>query len=882
MMISRKCWKLLPILLAGATLHATPTITGVFGCPGGANQGPQIGGGITAGTNIPQLQLCIYGAFSPAAGPVTTWLDNASGGTITFTPVTSQVTATFIVVNIPKALFTSVVTPGKSDGVTITVNENGNISNSSFSVNPALQVGAQSFPGTAGTALTANLYNFGTAPYANVLNSGGGPPGMNAFPTTSPTWSGTPSAAGVYPFNFTVTDVWGNQLTAALSFNIQPAALHITTFPTLPGGQQGVAYSTTFAATGGVPPYTFTVIKGSPAPGLVLAPNGTLSGTPTAFGQFLFTVQAADSANNVTSVDAVLNIAPAKLVLTTGPLGTAILNTPLNIQFTATGGVTPYTFVEIGPLPPGLAFSASGALTGSPTTLGVYQFQVFVNDSAKASATNIYNISIVPPGLVITTASPLPSGVIGTPYATTIKAAGGIPPYTWSAKGLPAGLVLANTTGLLAGIPTQDGLFTASITVTDATLVAVVSTTVNFALTISPVTLAITNLALPNGTVASPYSAVLTSTGGDAPITFTGTGLPPGVVLSAAGVLSGSPTTAGTYTVNISATDVNGLGARTSYSVTIAPQLVITTTSAGAATLGAAFSAKLAATGGTPPYVWLGSSLPPGISLAQDGTLSGTPTLAGSYPLAIIVVDSNSVFAQKTVPMTVGLPTGPPVTYTGIGATVPPASQPSVQVSLGATYPTDITVKLTMTVVTDSGLTDPAFQFSTGGLTATTVVKAGATGALTAIPVQMGTDAANVTITAQLLSNGTDVTPSPASKLTFRLAPAAPVITSISAVRTSGGFTVTIVGYATTRDVTTANFTFSATSGANLQTTQLPVTVTPIFSPWYSSATSAQYGSQFTFTQPFNVTGTNTAIQTVNVTLTNSVGTSTAAAANLQ
>jgi hypothetical protein len=135
---------------------------------------------------------------------------------------------------------------------------------------------------------------------------------------------------------------------------------------------------------------------------------------------------------------------------------------------------------------------------------------------------------------------------------------------------------------------------------------------------------------------------------------------------------------------------------------------------------------------------------------------------------------------------------------------------------------------------------------------------------------------------AQLLVGTTDVTLSPASKLTFRLNAAPPVITSMTATRTSTGFTVTIVGYATSRDVTTANFTFSATAGANIGTSQLSVSVSSIFAPWYSSAPSAPYGSQFTFTQPFTVTGSNSVILSVSATLTNSVGVSSAASANLQ
>ncbi len=658
--------------------------------------------------------------------------------------------------------------------------------------------------------------------------------------------------------------------------------LQITTFPVLPPGMAGVAYSGSIGATGGAPPYTFVIIVGALPAGLTFSSGGSFGGTPTAFGAFSFTVRATDFAGSTYARDFTLAIAPPKLVLTTPPLGSAIQGTALSIQFTATGGVPPYTFVEYGTLPPGTSFSSSGALTGTPTALGTYQFLVFVDDTTNASASQTFSISIVEPALVITTAPPLASGVIGSNYSTIFAASGGKPPYLWSAKGLPTGLVLANTTGLLAGIPTQDGVFTVAVTVTDSTLAGALAATGNFSLTINAVKLTFTNATLPNGTVGAAYNAILSTSGGDTPVNFTAMGLPPGLTLSALGSLTGTPTAAGSYAIVVNATDVNGITARTSYTVTVAPQLVITTTSAGNAVLGSGFSSKLAAIGGTPPYIWLGSNLPAGLSLTQDGTLSGTPTLAGTASFSVTVIDSNSVSASKTLSVTVGLPTGPGVTFSGIGSTAAAATQPSLAVSLGSIYAANVTVKLTMTVVTDSGLTDPAFQFASGGLTAQTMVPAGSTGGLTAVPVQLGTDASTVTIAAQLLVGAQDVTPSPASKLTFRLNPAAPVITSMTAARTSTGFTVTIVGYATSRDVTAASFTFSGTSGANLGTSQLAVAVSSIFAPWYSSAASAPYGSQFTFTQPFTVTGSNTAILSVSATLTSSVGVSPAASANLQ
>jgi hypothetical protein len=731
-----------------------------------------------------------------------------------------------------------------------------------------------------GTALNIQFTATGGVPPYTFAESGALPPGTRF--SAAGALTGTPTTVGTYQFVVTVTDSASAYASRTYSILILYPPLAITTYPALPSGASGSPYSTAIAATGGAGTYAFSVTRGAVPPGLTLSLLGSLSGTPTTSGTFGFTVQVTDAAADTASRDFTLVIAPPKLALTTGPLGNATLGVALNIQFAATGGVPPYTFAESGTLPPGTQFSTSGALSGTPTTSGTYQFQVSVYDTASASASQTYTLTVVQPPLTITTASPLPTGQKSSAYSTTFAATGGRPPYSWSATGLPTGLTLASTTGVLSGTPTQEGLFQIAVTVTDSTVVAAVSASGTFSLTISAIPITFTNAPLPNGTVAAAYTALVTTTGGDAPVTFNSTGLPAGLTLSPAGSITGTPTTAGSFTVVITATDVNGLTAKATYTVTIAPQLVISTTSAGTATLGSSFSATLAATGGTPPYTWSGSNLPAGFSLAANGTLSGTPTVAGAVSFSATVIDSNKVSTTKTISVTVGLPAVPGLTLAGIGSTVPPATQPSLTVTLGAAYPADITVKLTMTVVTDSGLTDPAFQFATGGLTAQTVIPAGSTSAPTAVPVQLGTDAATVTITAQLLAAGQDVTPSPAPKTTFRLNATAPVITSITATRGSTGFTVTVIGYSPSRDVSSASFTFSAASGSSLGTTQLTVPVSAIFAPWYSSAASAPFGSQFTFTQPFTVTGSGTAIVSVTVTLTNSVGTSPAASATLQ
>ena len=130
---------------------------------------------------------------------------------------------------------------------------------------------------------------------------------------------------------------------------------------------------------------------------------------------------------------------------------------------------------------------------------------------------------------------------------------------------------------------------------------------------------------------------------------------------------------------------------------------------------------------------------------------------------------------------------------------------------------------------------------------------------------------------------GQDVTPSPAPRRTIRIAAAAPVIVpgTLTAVRNSTGFTVTLTGYVTDRELTQAVFQFTAAAGSNLQTTTLTVPIDALFAPYFSGAGATPSGSQFTYTQPFTVTGSTQAIASVTVTLVNKIGQSAPATATL-
>jgi len=171
--------------------------------------------------------------------------------------------------------------------------------------------------------------------------------------------------------------------------------------------------------------------------------------------------------------------------------------------------------------------------------------------------------------------------------------------------------------------------------------------------------------------------------------------------------------------------------------------------------------------------------------------------------------------------------------------------------------------------------------FATGGRTARITIPAGSTAGSSSVGVQTGTVAGLITITAQLQASGQDVTPAPAPRSTIRIAALAPVPTTVTASRTSTGFTVTIVGYVTDREVTQVIFTFNAATGSNLQTTSLTVPVDTLFATYFGGSSATPFGGQFTFIQPFAVNGNNQSIVSVTVTMVNKIGRSTPVTVNL-
>jgi len=280
-------------------------------------------------------------------------------------------------------------------------------------------------------------------------------------------------------------------------------------------------------------------------------------------------------------------------------------------------------------------------------------------------------------GLHITTDS-LSDGEIQSQYSTTLSAAGGTTPYTWSiiSGNLPPGLTL-NSNGVISGTPTKAGTFTFTIKVTDSSN-PVKTATKEFSITVNEQTqpLTITTEALPDGIVGTQYSATLSASGGTAPYTWSlvSGSLPTDLTLSNAGVISGTPSAAGTYNFTVKVEDSSSpkKQATKQLSINVNEQtqpLTITTEALPDGIVGTQYSATLSASGGIPPYTWSISSgsLPNGLILSPStGAISGTPIEQGTYNFTVQVQDADSNTAAKNLSITINpSDTTPPVRSNG-------------------------------------------------------------------------------------------------------------------------------------------------------------------------------------------------------------------------
>ena len=750
-----------------------------------------------------------------------------------------------------------------------------------ITVNPAaLTISTASLPnGTVGAAYSQALAaSGGTGSYVWTVSAGSLAPGLTL---NSGAIAGTPTSPGAFTFTIQVQDGSGASATKQLSITVI-AVITITSSATLPTGSLGAPYTATLAATGGVVPYTWSLVTGQLPPGLTLNSSGSISGTPTSSGGYAFGVQVSDSSGAKAIGQAGITIRAALTISTPATLASGAVGAAYTQGLTATGGAAPYSWaITSGNLPNGVTLGAStGVISGTPTQTGSFQIGVQVVDSSSATATATFSIAIAN-GLVISTAPVLPSATVGVAYQLPLGAAGGTAPYQWSITTgtLPAGLTF-NAAGQISGTPTAAGTFTFTAQAADSA-----SHQVSKAFTLSVAgALTITSApSLPAAATGLAYRQALAAVGGTAPYVWSVSAgsLPTGLALDpSVGILSGTPTSAGSSTFTVTVTDSNSVATQQAFTLTVGQGLTITSPSSlPDGTAGAAYSYTLNAGGGQSPYSWTVTqgALPAGISLAASGTISGTPTAGGTFSFTVQTTDASGLSTTHAETLAVDLPALSGLQIAGLPATIASAQQPLLDLALSQAFPSALTGVLNLSFAPASNMPDdPAVQFSTGGRSATFTIPAGATHATFAAPqfaLQTGSVAGAITVSiASLQSGDASVTLPGNVTSSVQIPPAVPSIRSVTMTPTSGGLQVQLVGLSNTRELTQAMVTFQPSAGSSLETGSLVVPLGSVSTAWFPTPGSTPYGGQFTLTLPFNVNGASNVVGSVSVVLSNTVG----------
>ncbi len=444
---------------------------------------------------------------------------------------------------------------------------------------------------------------------------------------------------------------WGTPNGAALINALAPAPIPIiaNTNP-LPSSSAGVPYNETLSATGGAGGYRFSIIAGNLPAGLTLSSGGTINGTTNVAGSVVnFTVRVTDSAGKSSSTALSINCLAAgtPVIKSISPLSPGSMGVTYNFTFSAAGGTPPYTFSgKSGGYPPGLTLSSTGVLSGTPTATGTYIFSVTVQDHVGASSSAPFTLTITPPPPPIITSPLTATGTVGQLFSYQITASHN--PTSFGASPLPAGLSVNSSSGLISGTPTAGGVsnITLSATSSSGTGSATLALTVRQApaFTNSPISVPVA--------LGLPYSFNLTATGAPAPtFSVTAGALPPGLVLSSAGVIAGTPTQLGTFSGTVTAT--NSVGSATqnfTFKVVSGLTLGITLPTKvsmddpdGLGTL------SLSAVSSNPTTVTLTSSNTGALTVPVTVTV---PANQASVSLPYVIVDNLTVFGTQTTTVT--------------------------------------------------------------------------------------------------------------------------------------------------------------------------------------------------------------------------------------
>lgn len=487
-------------------------------------------------------------------------------------------------------------------------------------------------------------------------------------------------------FQFIVANARGNSAWETVTVPVDDPVLTVT----LPqaAGAAGQAYNSGGVAvtvSGGKAPYTNFSASGLPA-GLTMDSAGVIAGAPTSTGAATVVVTMTDSSTGSAftgSASVNLTIAAPTITLPAS-LPAASVGVGYSHGLTASGGTADYSFsLDSGTLPRGMNLSADGTLSGEPTQSGSFPITIRAADSTGGgsySGVQSYVLVVGAPTLTMNPgAGALPQATQHAAYSQAITAAGGTASYgfTLSSGALPDGLGLSNS-GLLSGTPTEVGTFSFAIRATDSstgggpfTLDTAYSLTVN----------------APPPPSAGDVAATIAANSGAYTVATSLSGAPAISLAIAAGPAHGTASVSGfnllyTPTAGYSGTDsfsyvarnLGGDSAPATVTITVAPPTLVLgdLLATGQALTG--YNGVLTASLGTAPYSFArtGGTLPAGLALASSGTLSGTPTEAGTFTFTIDATDVYGARGTRDYTLVLAAPilmVGPASLPDGVSAT---------------------------------------------------------------------------------------------------------------------------------------------------------------------------------------------------------------------